>query len=507
VSAADLTQRLAAILAADVAGYSRLMSLDERATVAALEAARAVFRERVASSRGRVIDTAGDSVLAVFETATGAVAAALAIQAELAGLVAEAPDDRRMRFRIGVHLGDVIEKADGTVYGDGVNIAARLQALAEPGGITVSESIRTAVRGKVGASFTDEGARPMKNIDAPVRAYRVEPESGVTRESTRETDETSLPLPDRSSIAVLPFTNMSGDPEQEYFADGIVEDITTELSRFSLEAEEMRLLERGRRRFTEADDTAWRAFKARLDAIFIGDAALAAEALRLAERAVEQDRACRMAWYVLARSHSTRVVFGWSDDRQRSLAAAQRAAETLMTLAPGDSRSYQARGQIALLSGDLARGAADQRRAYELNPNDTTTTFILSWTEAAAGNVARARELAAQAIRMSPKDRLIGFAYLARALSAFIERDLPKVREWAELAIQSHPAAPVRRMLMIAYAAETGDTALLRTHLEKLRSVAPDFVPSVLRGDYRPFHRPEHLALLLDSLRKVGLEA
>jgi adenylate cyclase len=596
VTAADLTQRLAAILAADVAGYSRLMSLDEHATVAALEAARAVFRERVASSRGRVIDTAGDSVLAVFETATGAVAAALAIQAELAGLVAEAPDDRRMRFRIGVHLGDVMEKADGTVYGDGVNIAARLQALAEPGGITVSESIRTEVRGKVGASFTDQGPRPMKNIDEPVRAYRVEPESGVTRESTRETDETSLPLPDRSSVAVLPFTNMSGDPEQEYFADGIVEDITTELSRFSrlfviarntsftykgrsvdvrqvarelgvhfvlegsvrrsgdrvrvsaqlidgetgrrvwaeryedvlsdvfelqeritrqvvgsmvpeLEAEEMRLLERGRRRFTEADDTAWRAFKALLDAIFIGDAALAAEALRLAERAVEQDRACCMAWYVLARSHSTRVVFGWSDDRQRSLAAAQRAAETLMTLAPGDSRSYQARGQIALLSGDLARGAADQRRAYELNPNDTTTTFILSWTEAAAGNVARARELAAQAIRMSPKDRLIGFAYLARALSAFIERDLPKVREWAELAIQSHPAAPVRRMLLIAYAAETGDTGLLRTHLEKLRSVAPDFVPSVLRGDYRPFHRPEHLALLLDSLRKVGLEA
>src|SRR5688572_13173809 len=138
------------------------MSLDERATIAALDAARAVFRAQVASSRGRIIDTAGDSVLAVFETATGAVTAALAIQAALTQRFADEPADRRMRFRIGVHLGDVVEKADGTVYGDGVNIAARLQGLADPGGVTVSESVRTAVRGKVGAAFADQGAQPMK---------------------------------------------------------------------------------------------------------------------------------------------------------------------------------------------------------------------------------------------------------------------------------------------------------------------------------------------------------
>jgi adenylate cyclase len=155
VSGSELKQRLAAILAADVAGYSRLMAADERATVAALDAARAVFRSQIESSQGRVIDMAGDSVLAVFETATGAVSAALAIQKEVNASGECAPEDRRMRFRIGVHLGDVIEKADGTVYGDGVNIAARLEGLAEPGGITVSESIRTAVKGKVGASFED----------------------------------------------------------------------------------------------------------------------------------------------------------------------------------------------------------------------------------------------------------------------------------------------------------------------------------------------------------------
>ena len=591
----ELTQRLAAILAADAAGYSRLMSLDERATVTALDAAREVFRAQVKAGRGRVIDTAGDSVLAVFDTAAGAMAAALAIQAELARVFAGIPDDRQLRFRIGVHLGDVAEKADGTVYGDGVNIAARLQGLSEPGGITVSESVRTAVRGRVSASFADQGAQLLKNIGEPVRAYRVGPAGDPGQAPAREVGETGLPLPDRPSIAVLPFANLGGDPEQDYFADGIVEDVTTELSRFSrlfviarntsftykgrsadprkvarelgvhfvlegsvrragdrvrvsaqltdgetgrhvwaeryedvlsdvfelqeritrqvvgsmvpeLEAEEMRLLGRGRRRFAEADDTAWRAFKALLDGIFAGDAALAAEALRLAELAVHRDRGCHMAWYVLARSHSTRIAFGWSEDRGRSLQEAQRAADALMTLAPNDSRSYQARGQIALLAGDLARGAADQRRAHELNPNDTTTMFILSWTEAAAGNVARARELAAQAIRMSPKDRLIGFAYLAHALAAFIEQDLAQVREWTERAIQAHPGAPVRRVLMIAYAAETRDAALLETHLDKLRRIAPDFIPSVLRGDYRPFHRPEHMSRLLASLRKAGLD-
>ena len=145
-------QRLAAILAADVAGYSRLMAADERATVAALDAARSVFKAQIESHQGRVIDMAGDSVLAVFETATGAVAAALAIQETLAATEGAVPKDRRMRFRIGLHLGDVIEKADGTVYGDGVNIAARLEGLAEPGGVTVSEGVQVALRNRVAAN-------------------------------------------------------------------------------------------------------------------------------------------------------------------------------------------------------------------------------------------------------------------------------------------------------------------------------------------------------------------
>lgn len=228
----ELKQRLSAILAADAVGYSRLMAADERATVAALDAARSVFRSQIEANQGRVIDMAGDSVLAVFEIATGAVAAALAVQQVLNASASAVPEDRRMKFRIGVHLGDVIEKADGTVYGDGVNIAARLEGLAEPGGITVSESVRTAVRGKVASTFEDQGEQKVKNIPEPVRAYRVKAGGDTASNASSAVGEIDLSLPAKPSIAVLPFSNMSGDSEQEYFTDGITEDIITELSRF-----------------------------------------------------------------------------------------------------------------------------------------------------------------------------------------------------------------------------------------------------------------------------------
>jgi len=234
-SQTGIRQWLAAILAADAAGYSRLMAGDDRATVAALDRARAVFRDQIESRQGRVIDMAGDSVLAVFETAIGAVAAALAIQATVNALADAQEAARQMRFRIGVHLGDVIEKPDGTVYGDGVNIAARLEGLAAIGGITISDAVRGAVKGKVAAEFEDQGEQTVKNIADPVRAYRVSVKADAAPVLASAADVgIDLSLPDKPSIAVLPFTNMSGDPEQEYFTDGISEDIITELARFPL---------------------------------------------------------------------------------------------------------------------------------------------------------------------------------------------------------------------------------------------------------------------------------
>ena len=226
-----LKQRLAAILAADVAGYSRLMSVDERATVAALDLARAVFRRWIESNQGRVVDMAGDSVLAVFETAGGAVSASLAIQNELSQACVAVPEEQRMRFRIGVHLGDVMEKSDGTIYGDGVNIAARLESLAEPGGITVSEAVQVSQRNRQPVANDDQGEHAVKNIPHPVRAFRIRAQDAPPAPASARPSAAPLTLPDKPSIVVLPFDNMSKDPDQEFFADGMVEAITATLSR------------------------------------------------------------------------------------------------------------------------------------------------------------------------------------------------------------------------------------------------------------------------------------
>ncbi|MFN0161125.1 MAG: adenylate/guanylate cyclase domain-containing protein [Burkholderiales bacterium] len=220
-----MQQRLAAIFAADVCGYSRLMAADDRATVAALDAARAVFRSHIDTTGGRVIDMAGDSVLAVFDSASGALAAAMAIQADLAQMAEPLPDERRMRFRIGLHLGEVIQKDDGTIYGDGVNIAARLEGLAAPGGLTVSAAVEGAVRGRTKASFIDLGPQSVKNIPQAVHAYAWDT-------PLAQPVAAALVANAQPSLAVLPFDNLSKDPEQEYFADGVTEDLLTELSRY-----------------------------------------------------------------------------------------------------------------------------------------------------------------------------------------------------------------------------------------------------------------------------------
>jgi adenylate cyclase len=264
----DVQRRLAAILSADAVGYSRLMAQDESGTIRTVTAHRKAMVHCIERERGRVVDAPGDNVLAEFPTALEALRCAVEIQGVLAQRNAELPAERRMPFRIGVHLGDVAAEGE-RIYGDGVNVAARMEALAEPGGILISDLILRQVRGKLDASFQDLGEKDLKNIPDPVRVYGVRVGSAAAetteaggrrvgrglaiggavlalaglllwaawpRLTGLAIDAAGLsvpehpPLPDKPSIVVLPFENMSGDPEQEYFSDGLSEDLTTQLS-------------------------------------------------------------------------------------------------------------------------------------------------------------------------------------------------------------------------------------------------------------------------------------
>ena len=219
-------RRLAAILAADVAGYSRLMGADEVGTLAALKAHRRVIVDpAIAQHHGRIVKTTGDGMLVEFASAVDAVTCAVAVQEKMAERTAEGTGPR-IQFRMGINIGDIIIDGDD-IFGDGVNVAARLEGIAEPGGICLSASAYDQVRGKVAVEFADLGEQKLKNIALPVRAYAVGPSASAHQ---------TAPLPSsapRLSIVVLPFANLGGDPEQEYFVDGVTESLTTDLLRIA----------------------------------------------------------------------------------------------------------------------------------------------------------------------------------------------------------------------------------------------------------------------------------
>ncbi|RVC76853.1 adenylate/guanylate cyclase domain-containing protein, partial [Mesorhizobium sp. M2A.F.Ca.ET.046.02.1.1] len=227
------TRKLAAILAADVVGYSRLAGLDEDRTLARLRALRSdLVDPTIAVHIGRVVKRTGDGALVEFRSVVDAVRCAIEVQNAMLERNAGVPPDRRIAFRIGIHVGDVVEESDGDLMGDGVNIAARLQGIAQPNGICLSGAAYEQVRDKLKVNFEDIGDQELKNIARPVRAYRVTLNSGAEKEPTvPDLSGGKLALPDKPSIAVLPFQNMSGDPEQEYFGDGVAEDIITALSK------------------------------------------------------------------------------------------------------------------------------------------------------------------------------------------------------------------------------------------------------------------------------------
>ena len=221
-----MERRLAAVLAADVVGYSRLMGTDEAGTLDALTKVRGEFIDsKIAEHQGRTVKVSGDGLLLEFPSVVNAVRCAAEIQRGMRDRNTNVPQERRIEFRIGVNLGDVIVQ-DEDIFGDGVNVAARLERIAKPGGIAISGSVRDQIGNRLDLVFEDMGEHKLKNIEQPVRVYSLSQEESTIANTAPNPDQ-------RPSIAVLPFSNMSGDPEQEYFSDGITEDIITDLSKIS----------------------------------------------------------------------------------------------------------------------------------------------------------------------------------------------------------------------------------------------------------------------------------
>src|SRR6266852_4747661 len=236
LSSEHVERRLAAILAADVAGSCRLIGIDEEGTLAQLKALRkTLFDPKITDHRGRIVKNTGDGALVEFASVVDAVRCADEIQRGVAEQNTDVPQDKRIEFRIGIHVGDIIIE-ENDIFGDGVNIAVRLEGIAEPGGISISDDAHRQIRGKVDITFEDLGSQSLKNIAEPMRVWRVPNGRAVPPgpDHLPVDDTEPLALPDGPSIAVLPFQIMSSDPEQDYFADGIVDDITTALSRFRL---------------------------------------------------------------------------------------------------------------------------------------------------------------------------------------------------------------------------------------------------------------------------------
>ena len=220
------TRKLAAIMAADVVGFSRLARADEDRTLARLRALRSdLIDPTIAVHSGRVVKRTGDGILVEFRSVVDAVRCAIEVQNGMIERNAGLPPERRIEFRVGIHLGDVVEEADGDLMGDGVNIAARIEAIADPGGVSLSQAAYEQVRDKVAQIFVDRGEQSLKNIARPIRVYALAPAAAAP--------ETGKPGPPHLSIVVLPFTNISGDPEQDYFVDGVTESLTTDLSRIA----------------------------------------------------------------------------------------------------------------------------------------------------------------------------------------------------------------------------------------------------------------------------------
>jgi adenylate cyclase len=438
------------ILSADVAGYSRLMENDEWATVESLKECRRLTRQKIENHGGRVVDSPGDALLAEFVSPVEAVDCAVEIQQSLTERNQLLPEHRRMMLRIGLNLGDIIEQ-DDAIYGDGINVAARLQALAEPGGICLSGTVFDQVEGKLPLSFKYSGEQSVKNISKPVRVYQIGPGAGEDQVSRQV-----LAMPSGPTIAVLPFLNMSSEPEQDYFSDGLTEDIITELARFR----ELNVLARNitfQYKGTAVDVVA---VGKKLSAQYVleGSVRKSGDQIRVTAQLIE----ARSGNHVWAEKYdrSLRDVFAVQDEITGKIVGTiaggagsvivRSGRESLIRKPPSEMQAYE-HVLRAIMTPDMwskdafERSKAHLRRAIELDVNyarprqEYAWTMLLGWLFRFDDDRLPLRELKSSAIKSVELDPTEPLAHRTAAFAYFFDKEMEFFESEARAALNLAP--------------------------------------------------------------------
>jgi len=541
----EVKRRLAAIFAADVEGYSRLMGADEVATLDALTARREILDGLIATHGGRIANTAGDSVLAEFGSSVDAVRCAMEAQATLASANSSFPENRQINFRIGVHVGDVMVRA-GDLFGDGVNIAARLQTLARAGGLCVSGVTYDQVRKILPLSFTDLGAQTVKNIEEPIRAYEVkaqgEAASSALKDASSSSGRKSLPLPDKPSIAVLPFQNLSGDPEQEYFADGMVEEITTAIARlpwlfviarnssftYKGKAVDVKQVARelgvryvlegsvrkggNRMRITgQLIDTASGAhiwanrFDGALDDIF--ELQALTEAISLSKMALQLDPSYAAAAGLVAWCRGIQRGQGWVRPTGPEDEDGIRLAKLAIEFGTNDPDALWMAAYLLSIVGDQTTALSALDRALALNPNSAHAwgTKALCQSLRGAAHSVVAVEAGNRAIRLSPLDPLCYVYKFSVALAYLGARQYHDAEVWIDDALREQPRFHASFRVKVSLCGLLGRNEEARDWLVRLLDLQPGLTIAAWAAHAATFLAPETKALMIEGLRKGGL--